>query len=100
MSNPRNGRLRRERMILATLATIGERKLKFGSPEMGAAFAELEADLAAIGQSPPIGWEIKALLNAERARLTARIERRNAVREELQRLSRHAKAMGLGPGDE
>ncbi len=90
---------RRERMILAVLARVGELELRFGTPAMAAAFAELEAQLAAIGEPPPSGGEIRALLTAEQARLDARLEREQAALAELTKLGRHAQAMGLGPED-
>ena len=99
MSALRKARLRRERMILATLVSVGRRKLGPDDPKSAAAFAKLEARLAAVGQSPPTEWEMRALMRAEVARLDARITRQKAELGKMSKLARHAKAMGLGPDD-
>src|SRR4051794_14327357 len=95
----RKARLRRERMILATLVSVGRRKLAPDDPKSVTAFAKLEARLAAVGQSPPTEWEMRALWRAEVARLDARIARQKAELGKMSKLARHAKAMGLGPED-
>src|SRR5690348_2369220 len=91
------GRLRRERLIVDTLVRIGRRDR---GPDDSAAegLAELDAELVRMGQSPTTERELDQVCRAEMTELEARLAGNNALLAETRKLSRHAKAMGVRPG--